>query len=105
MGIQLEKMTLNDTIGKPSKFKATFKGYYKGQLASVTLEAETERDLSYIVPLIPGRELELEIKDPQATLDAFTMGENLVKEFPSENKRVQDEKFRAERKKRAEAKA
>lgn len=109
MGIQLEKMTLNDTIGKPSKFKATFKGYYKGQLVSVNLEAETERDLSYIVPLIPGRELELEIKDPQATLDTFYIDEKKVEQIAANAERIlkeeEDEKFRAGRKRRAEAKA
>ncbi|AKB77960.1 hypothetical protein MSHOH_1477 [Methanosarcina horonobensis HB-1 = JCM 15518] len=102
MSIELEKKSLNDTVGKPPKFKATFRGYYRGVQCVLSFEAETERDLSYIVPLIPGRNLELEIRDPQATLDAFSMGEELVEEISANTKRVQEEaKFRAERKKRA----
>lgn len=106
MSIELEKKSLNDTVGKPSKFKATFRGYYHGVQCVLSFEAETERDLSYVIPLIPGRNLELEIRDPQATLDAFSMGEELVKEISENTKRVQEEaKFRAERKKREEAQA
>jgi len=109
MSIELEKKTMNDTVGKPSKFKATFRGYYKGVLCVLSFEAETERDLSYIVPLIPGRELELEIKDPQATLDTFFIDQQKIDQTEAEARRVlkedEDEKFRAERKRRAEVQA
>ncbi|MDM7918427.1 MAG: hypothetical protein QUS12_04595 [Methanosarcina sp.] len=106
MSIELEKKTMNDTVGKPSKFKATFRGYYQGVQCVLSFEAETERDLSYIVPLIPGRELELEIKDPQVTLDAFYVDEKKLEEVSADAKRiVEDEQFVAERRRRAEAQA
>lgn len=113
MSIELEKKTMNDTVGKPSKFKATFRGYYHGVQCVLSFEAETEGDLSYIVPLIPGRELELEIRDPQATLDAFYVDEGKLyldtqklEKASTEAKRVlEDSKFVAERKRRAEGQA
>lgn len=109
MSIELEKKTMNDVVGKPSKFKATFRGYYKGVQCVLSFEAETERGLSYIVPLVPGRELELEIKDPQATLDRYSFDEKKFQLIEEDVERIlkedEEEKFRAERKKRAEAQA
>lgn len=106
MSIELKKKTMNDVVGEPSKFKAVFKGYYHDKPVTLTFEAETERDLSYVVPLIPGRNLDLEIKDPQASLDAFYIDEKKVEKISAEAKRlVEDEKFRAERKSRSEAQA
>lgn len=106
MSVELEKKSLNDTVGKPSKFKATFRGYYHGVQCVVSFEAETERDISFVVPLIPGRKLELEIEDPQATLDAFYIEDKKLEEVSANAKRVlEDEKFRAERKVRSEVQA
>lgn len=106
MSIELEKKTMNDTVGKPSKFKATFRGYYRGMQCVISFEAETERDLSYVVPLIPGRELELEIRDPQATLDTFFIDQKKIEQIEADAEKIlreeEEEKFRAERKKRAE---
>lgn len=103
MSIELEKKTMNDTVGKPSKFKATFRGWYRGVQCVLSFEAETERDLSYIVPLVPGRELELEIKDPQATLDTFFIDEKKIEHISANAKKIleEEEKFRGERKRRA----
>jgi len=104
MSIELEKKTMNDTVGKPSKFKATFRGYYHGVQCVLSFEAETERDLSYIIPLIPGRELELEIKDPQATLDVFFQDKEAAKAIMDVKERIAEEDaYRDERRRRAEA--
>jgi hypothetical protein len=109
MSIELKKKTMNDTVGEPSKFKATFKGYYKDKPVSFTIEAETERDLSYIIPLVPGRGLDLEIKDPQATLDTYFIDEKKIKQISADAEKILKEddeaKFRAERRRRAEAQA
>lgn len=113
MSIELKKTTMNDVVGEPSKFKAVFKGYYHDKPVTVTFEAETERDLSYVVQLVPGRELELDIIDHQATLDAFYVDEKKLKEVSANAKRIMDEKeriaeeeaYRDERRRRAEASA
>jgi|GEM_PF-5091847 hypothetical protein len=106
MSIELEKKTMNYTVGKPSKFKATFRGYYHGVQCVLSFEAETERNLSHIIPLTPGRELKLEIRDPLATLDAFYVDEKKLEEVSAEAKRItEDEQFVAERRRRAEAQA
>lgn len=96
MGIELEKKTMIDCVGKSTKFKAVFRGSYSSATVTLTMETETERDMFNIVPLIPGKILDLKIIDPQSTLDSFETEEQTIKQAE------EDKQFRAERKKRAE---
>ena len=96
MGIELEKITMIDQVGKPTKFKAVFRGSYSSATVTLTMETETEREMSDIVPLVSGKDLDLKIIDPQSTLDSFKTEEQTKKQVEEE------EQFRAERKRRAE---
>jgi hypothetical protein len=99
--IELKKKTMNDVVGEPSKFKAVFKGYYHDKPVTLTFEAETERDLSYVVPLIPGQKLELEINNPQTALDKFFTDEKALEAISAAAQKLieEDDKQQEERKK------
>lgn len=72
MPIVLNGTSANDPVGKPSKFKAVFKGTYKELNVTLTVEAETERDIMRKIPIVPFKDLELIIKDPQTSFNQFS---------------------------------
>ena len=104
MSIKLEKKTTVNPMGKPTKCAVIFKGTYKDIDVTVKFEAETERDIDYQIPLIPEKSLELEITDPQVTLDVFCTDEAALKKISDDAKWMIDEEdeFRDERKRRSE---
>lgn len=71
MPIELDSTSFNDHVGKPSKFKVIFKGTFQDLPVTLTVEAETERDIMRKIPLVPYKDLELIINDPQSSLDQF----------------------------------
>lgn len=99
MPIELDNTSYNDHVGKPSKYKAVFKGTYKDLNVSLTVEAETERDIMRKIPLVPYKDLELIIKDPQTNFDQYTSGESPELITPEA---AQDEAYREERQRRME---
>lgn len=95
MPIELDNTSYNDHVGKPSKFKAIFKGTYQDLNVSLTVEAETERDVMRKILLVPYKDLELIIKDPQTSFDQFCPEE--MKETDQE---AQGEAYRDERRRK-----
>lgn len=86
-GIKLTKKSSVDKAGKDPKFTATLEGDVDGFDAVLTLTAESERDMYQKIPLIFEKYLEIELIDPQKTIDDFQEPEvveaELVEEPPT----------------------
>jgi len=104
MSIKLEKKTTVNPMGKPTKCSVIFKGTYKDIDVTLKLEAETEMMIDYQIPLVPEKVLELEITDPQATLDVFFTDEAAMKRISEDAKKLieEDDAFQEERRRRSE---
>jgi hypothetical protein len=104
--LKLHSKTQSNPVGKPQKFVAVLKGDVQGITATLKLEAETERDIMYKIPLVPKKELEIEINDLNAPLDTFALDKAATKELMAEKERfAEDAAYRDERRRRAEAQA
>lgn len=125
--LKLHSRTQSNPVGKPSKFVATFKGDIRGITATLKIEAETERDIMFKIPLVPKRELDVEIIDLNSALSDFqednvtcsnvtsksgsvTLTKDHISKLTELEKKLkaqaeEDDSFRALRKKRAEAQA
>lgn len=123
--IKLHSKTQSNPVGKPQKFVAVLKGDIEGINCTLKLEAETERDIMYKIPLIPKKELDVEILDLTSPLQEFdivekksdskysstvTLTKDHIPKLTELEKKLkaqaeEDEAFRSERKKRSEAQA
>jgi hypothetical protein len=102
--LKLHSKTQSNPVGKPQKFVAVLKGDIQGITATLKLEAETERDIMYKIPLVPKKELEIEINDMNASLEEYQVMN--LEAAHADNKRIlEDKKHYTERKIRAEAQA
>jgi hypothetical protein len=83
-GVKLTKKSSVDKAGKDPKFTATFEGDVDGFDAVLTLTAESEREMYQKIPLIFEKILEIELVDPQKTLDDYQEPEVVEAELVEE---------------------